>query len=186
MAREADRATALSGTGGWSLTHWPRQASLPLPWAASAHLPAGPPLPALGSRGLPPHVDETFPGSCGTGAGARVGQNLWLQQSLGPGSVPGEAPGLPAPAGSTSPTGSPVAQMCTGLPAPSCWAPSGSRDAQLSHFLIVGPWTCILPSLGVIFLPEELGQRTSMTTFHGDFRVQGSLRHGYDTVPALR
>lgn len=163
------------------------QAPLPLAWAASAHLPASLPLPNLGSRGLPPHVNETFPCRCGTGTGALAGtEPLCLQQSLGLGSLPGEAPGLPAPAGSTSPTGTPAAQMCTGLPAPSCWALSGSRDTQLSHFLAVGPWTRGLPSLGAIFLPEELGQRTCMTTFNRDFCVQGILRPGYNAVPALR
>lgn len=61
MAREVDRqgrATSQSGrTSGLGLDD-------PGPWSlpqvVSAHLPAGPPLLAVGSRGLPPHRNEKF------------------------------------------------------------------------------------------------------------------------------
>lgn len=187
MAREADRATALSGTGGWSLTHWPRPPCL--------------------SPGRPLLTFQLVRHSPLWAAGGS--HRTWMRRSQGAAGL-GQEPGWDRTSGCSRASARAACQgrllvyqhlqarpAQLGHPWRRCARASphlhaglrlgvGTPSTQLSHFLVVGPWTCILPSLGVIFLPEELGQRTSMTTFHGDFRVQGSLRHGYDTVPALR
>lgn len=73
------------------------------PWLASAHLPAVPPLLAVASRRLPPHMNEKLQDRARLMHGGPQARELCLEKSLGLGIPEGEAAGQLGSAGSGSP-----------------------------------------------------------------------------------